>query len=124
MLIRIKNLRLRTVIGVFDWEREHQQDVIINIELKFDGSAAAASDALDDTIDYKALKKRIMAEVEQSSYQLLEKLAGRILEIVMDEPRIDAATVEVDKPSALRFTDSVSVVCSAERRKRSDEPGG
>lgn len=115
MVIRIKNLRLRTIIGVLDWEREHKQEVVANIELEFDGAAAGRSDRIEDTIDYRALKRKIMAHVESSQYFLLERLAGVILEVVMAEPRVQAATVEVDKPHALRFADSVSVTCSARR---------
>jgi len=115
MMIRIKNLRCRTVIGVYEWEREQEQSVVVNIELHFDGAAAARSDRLEDTVNYKALKKRIMAEVEQGKFQLIEALADHILKIVMDDPKVTAAAVEVDKPHALRFADSVSVTCSARR---------
>ena len=115
MLIRLKNLRLRTVIGVYDWERQDKQDVIINIEIDFDGAKAGQSDKLEDTINYKAIKQRVIAEVENARYFLIEKLATRILEIVMSEPKVRRATVEVDKPRALRFTDSVSVTVSARR---------
>ncbi|MFP4106942.1 MAG: dihydroneopterin aldolase [Phycisphaerae bacterium] len=110
MLIRIKNLRLRTIIGVYDWEREHEQDVVINITLRFDGSKAVKSDDLNDTVDYKTMNKHIIAEVQKSSYELIEALAGRVLDLVMEDEKVLEATVEVDKPGVLRFTDSVSVV--------------
>lgn len=117
MLIRIKNLRLRTIIGVNEWERTQAQEVVVNVEMEFDGTAAAGSDDLADTIDYKSLKRRIMERVEASSFFLLEKLASEILRIVTAEPRVIRATVEVDKPAALRFADSVSVVCSGGRER-------
>ena len=115
MIIRIKNLRLRTIVGVNDWEREAKQDVIINIEFEFDGTQAIETDRLEDTVDYKAMKRRIITAVENSRFYLLDKLAGRILEIVMEDERVRRAMVEVDKPQALRFADSVSVCCSAEK---------
>lgn len=115
MKIRIKNLRLRTVVGIYAWERKEAQDVIINIDLEFDGSRAAETDNIKDTVDYKSLKKHIIKEVEASRFQLLEKLAGHILDIVMSDQKVYRAHVEVDKPNALRFADSVSVECSAER---------
>lgn len=115
MVIRIKNLRLRTIIGVFDWEREHPQDIVVNAAIEFDGAPAAASDNLADAVDYKAIKQRIMREVEASRYQLLEKLTARIAQIILDDPKVLRATVEVDKPHALRFCDSVSVTHTAER---------
>lgn len=115
MIIRIKNLRLRAVIGLNDWERDVHQDLIINIELAFDGEKAGQSDDIADTVDYKAMKQRIRSEVESSHYKLLEALATHILDIVMAEERVLRASVEVDKPHALRFADSVSVTCSRER---------
>lgn len=115
MIVRIKNLRLRVVVGVYEWERKHPQDVVINVEFAFDGAKAMTSDDLDDTVDYKRIKKEILAAVEDTHYALIEKLAGRVLEIVLADPRVQRATVEVDKPGALRFADSVSVTASAER---------
>ena len=117
MVIRIKNLRLRAIIGVNAWEREHAQEVVLNIELEYDGARAADTDNIEDAIDYKRLKLRIMQEVEASHYFLLEKLAGRVLEIVARDPKVQQAVVEIDKPSALRFADSVSVTCSFTRDK-------
>lgn len=115
MKIKIKNLRVRTIIGIYEWEREHLQEVVVNVEMEFDGKKATQSDAIEDTVNYKALKKRILAEVEQSNFQLLEKLANHILQIVMEDPKVQKGIVEVDKPHALRFADSVSVICSEER---------
>ena len=117
MQIRIKDLRLRTIIGVEEWEREHRQDVIVNITMDFDGSQAAASDDLADTIDYKTLEYKVIQEVENADFYLLEKLAHRILELTMEAERVKRATVEVDKPHALRFADSISVTCSGERKE-------
>lgn len=107
--IRMTDLLLRTVIGIHDWERKCKQDVIINVALDFDASVAAQSDDVNDTIDYKALKLAIMDLVESSRYNLLEKLAGEILTLIMKDERITQARVRIDKPGALRFAKSVSV---------------
>ncbi|MBN2104678.1 dihydroneopterin aldolase [bacterium] len=115
MKIHIKNLRLQTVVGIQAWERKTKQDVVINIHFEFDGSEALKTDHIQDTIDYKSLKKRVIKQVEASQFYLLEKLASSILDIVMDDPKVVRASVEVDKPQALRFADSVSVECSEER---------
>ncbi len=115
MIIRIKDLRLRTIIGINDWEREQEQDIVINAGIVFDGRAAADSDEIADTIDYKSLTKAMIAHVEGSSWNLLEKLATRLLEIALADPRVESAWVEVDKPGALRFADSVSVRVDGER---------
>ncbi len=116
MMIRIKNLRLRSIIGIFDWERVHKQDLILNIQMKFDGSKAASSDKIEDTVDYKKINKNIISEVENSQFFLLEKLAQRVLEIILENPRVLYAKVEIDKPGALRFADSVSIECEAEKK--------
>lgn len=115
MQVHIQNLRLRTIIGINDWEREKKQDIVINITFEFDGNQAASTDDINDTVDYKTMTKRIIALVEESSYYLLEKLADSILKIVMTDQRVLAATVTVAKPQALRYADSVSVSCSSRR---------
>lgn len=115
MIIRIQDLRLRAIIGIYDWERTEKQDVVINIELEFDGTKASQSDQIDDTVDYKTLTKRIIQHVEDSQFFLVEKLADSILNIVMDAPLVQRASVIVDKPQALRFADSVSIECTASR---------
>lgn len=117
MQIHIKNLRLRTIIGTDDWEREHSQDVIVNATMEFDATEAVRNDEIGETVDYCAVKRRIVEQVEQARFLLVEKLAHRILEIIMEEPKVLKASVEVDKPHALRFADSVSISCSAERER-------
>lgn len=115
MIIRIKDLRLRAVIGINDWEREHKQDIVINLELEFDGRKAGETDDIADTVNYKAITKQIIKEVEASEFYLLEKLSSSIIKIVMQDDKVKKASVEIDKPHALRFADSVSVICSADR---------
>jgi FolB domain-containing protein len=114
--IRIKGLALRCVVGVYPEERRERQDVVINVRLEADLGPASRSDDLRETVDYKALKKRIVAMVEDSSFQLIEKLAGRIAEICLEDPGVLAAEVEVEKPGALRFARTASVTI---RRQRS-----
>lgn len=108
--IYIRDLALRCIIGIFPAERENKQDVVINVELGCASfAAAAASDAIEDAVDYKAVTKRIIALVEQSDFQLIETMAERIAELVLVDPRVQVATVSVDKPGALRFARSVAV---------------
>lgn len=113
--IRITNLKLRTIIGINDWERECKQDIVINVTIDCDATKAAKSDTIEDAVDYKTLTKRIIKEVEASSFFLLEKLAKVILNIVMENSLVREAAVRVDKPLALRFADSVSVELSEKR---------
>jgi len=107
--IHIRDLALRCVIGLYPEERREKQDIIINIALEADLAAAAASDQIADTVDYKALKKKVLALVETSSFNLIETLADRIAQLALEEARVRRATVTVDKPGALRFARSVAV---------------
>ena len=116
-VIKIKDLRLRTILGVEDWERENKQDIVINITVEFDGLKAAESDDLNDTVDYKAMKQNIIKLVESSSFFLVEKLAGEVLKICMSDKLVDKAIVEIDKPHALRFAESVSVTMSGKKKR-------
>lgn len=109
MIIRIKNLRLRAVIGVNDWERKERQAVVVNAEIEFDGSAAVVSDHIDDTIDYRSISRRIIEYIEESEFQLIEALAGNLLQVVMEDSRVDRCRIEIDKPNAIRSADSTSV---------------
>ena len=120
--ITIENLRLRTIIGINDWERETRQDVVVNVELELAPGTVFTRDAIDETVDYKRLNKRLIAEVERSSFFLLEKLCDHLLGLVMEDGRVRRARVRVAKPGALRFTDSVSVECSAERETAGTGP--
>lgn len=115
MIIRVKNLKLRTTIGIFDWERKIKQDIIINYAFRIDGILVRDNDAIESTVDYKTLNKKIIKEVEESEFFLIEKLAQHILNLIMSNDRVKEATVEVDKPNALHYSDSVSVECKAKR---------
>lgn len=115
MIIKIENLRLRTIIGIYDWEKETLQDLVINVTIDFDGGKAAVSDDIEDTIDYKAINKKIISFVETNNFNLLERVAGGICDIVFENPAVRWASVKVEKPGALRFADSVSVTEARER---------
>jgi len=110
--IRITDLKLRTIIGINDWEREELQDVKINLQIEFDETASIQSDDIKDTIDYKTLSKEIIRFVEHAEFFLLEKLTAGVLDIIMKSPKVRSASVRIDKPQALRFSESVSVELS------------
>ena len=110
--IFIRYLALRCIIGIFPEERREKQDIIINVVLEADLAPAAASDQLADTVDYKALKKTILALVDTSAFNLIEALADRIAQLALKDKRVRRATVTVDKPGALRFARSVAVEIS------------
>ena len=115
MLVRIKNLKLKAIIGIDNWERKKKQTVVINIEYEIKNTKAHKTDNIKDTLNYRTLTKEIIEYVKSSRFQLLEKLTGNILKIILKDKRISQAKVEIDKPGALRFSDSVSVECFAKR---------
>jgi dihydroneopterin aldolase/2-amino-4-hydroxy-6-hydroxymethyldihydropteridine diphosphokinase len=117
--IQIKDLLLRTIIGINDQERRNRQDVLINIILHADTRAAGASDSIDEAVNYRTITKQIIKLVEASQFYLVEKLAAEIAAICLDDPRVERAVVRVEKPGALRFARSVGVEIE---RTRADLP--
>jgi dihydroneopterin aldolase / 2-amino-4-hydroxy-6-hydroxymethyldihydropteridine diphosphokinase len=107
--IHIKDLLLRTVIGINAEERRDRQDVLINITLDADLRAAGRSDDIQDAVNYRSITKRIIQLVEQSQFYLVEKLAAEIAALCLADPRVASARVTVEKPGALRFARSVGV---------------
>jgi D-erythro-7,8-dihydroneopterin triphosphate epimerase len=113
--IRISDLLIRTIIGGNDWERNALQDVIVTIEMTYDVQKAIATDSMDDVLDYKKLKRKIISEVEKSRFNLLESLTSCVLGLVMADERVQNASVKIEKPGALRFAKTVSVEMSDRR---------
>jgi 2-amino-4-hydroxy-6-hydroxymethyldihydropteridine diphosphokinase len=107
--IVIRDLLVRCVLGVTDEERREKQDVVINLVLLADLRPAARSDRIEDAVDYRTIKKRIVKIAEASGYRLVEALAERVAGICLEEPRVLQAQVRVDKPSVLRFARTVGV---------------
>lgn len=108
-IIKIHNLRLRTYIGFNPEEKAKQQDVVINIEIKYCISEAALNDQVEHALNYKTITKAVIQHVEQGRFLLLEKLVADIVELSSQHPDVAYAKVTVDKPHALRFADSVSL---------------
>ena len=107
--IYIRDLRVRCIIGIYDEERREKQDVVINITLAGDFSAAGQSDDIRDAVNYKDVKKRILDLGETSHFMLIETLAEHVAALCLNEPKVREATVTIDKPGALRFARSVAV---------------
>ena len=107
--IYIRDLAIRCIIGVNEDERTEKQDVIINVILFTDTGKAGQTDALEDSVDYKKVKKAIISLVESSEFLLIEKLADEIAKVCLDDAKVQKVDVTVDKPGALRYTRSVAV---------------
>ena len=106
----IDDLRIQTVIGVFDWEREITQTISIDLQMAFDISRAAESDSIEDTLDYKAVSKRLIQFVEDSEFQLVEALADHCARIVLDEFPVSWLQLKLSKPGAVRGSSAVGVI--------------
>jgi D-erythro-7,8-dihydroneopterin triphosphate epimerase len=113
--IRIKNLKLRTIIGINDDERINKQDILINVCLQVAPVPFEDKDTDLPFPNYRTLTKKIIQEVEKSQFFLLEKLTEHLLDLLMEDTRVIQATLEIDKPHALRFADSVSITMQRSR---------
>ena len=106
----IEDLRIQTVIGVFDWEREITQTISLDLQMAFDISRAAKSDNIADTLDYKSVSKRLIQFVESSEFQLVEALAEHSAQIVLDEFPVNWLRLKLSKPGAVRGSSAVGVI--------------
>ena len=114
----IENLTVETVIGIFDWEREIRQAVSLDLEMEFDIAKAAASDSISDTLDYKAVSKRLIHFIEQSEFQLVESLAEKCAAIVLDEFPVKRLKLKLSKPGAVRGSSAVGVIIERSKNSR------
>ena len=109
-IIYLHDLRIETVIGINDWERRIKQTLVLDVELGTDIRRAAAADRIEDTVDYKAVAKRLIAFVEGSSVFLVETLAERIADILINEFKVPWCRVRLNKQGAVRFVTDVGVI--------------
>lgn len=109
-IIFLHDLRIDTVIGIWDWERKIRQTVAIDLEMSADIARAAATDSVDDTLNYKLVAKRLQEFVAASSFQLVETLAEKVAGIVLDEFEVEWVRVRVSKPGAIRGSRDVGVI--------------
>ncbi|MES9873934.1 MAG: dihydroneopterin aldolase [Candidatus Sedimenticola sp. PURPLELP] len=115
-IVFLRDLRVETVIGIYDWEREIKQTVVLDLDMGTDIRKAAASDSIEDTLDYKAVSKRLIAFVEESSFQLVETLAERCAEIVLDEFNVPWVKLTLNKIGAVSSARDVGVIIERGQR--------
>ena len=114
--LRIEGVRFQCVIGVTDRERENPREIVADLHVRVDFEKAAASDSIRDTVDYRALTRRLVAAGESSRFHLVEALATHLVRVILDEfPSVEEARVEVEKPGALSAARSVRAVVAAQR---------
>ena len=105
----IKDLLVRGIIGIRDWEREKPQDILINVTVFSDMRRAAETDDIKYCVDYSALAKKIQTHAETAARLTVEALADDLVKICLEQDKVKKAIVRVEKPSAVRFAKSVGV---------------
>ena len=109
-IIFLKDLRIDTIIGIYEWERRTRQTVIFDIEVGADIARAARTDAIEDTLNYKAVAKRIISFVENSDCRLIETLAERVADILLREFKVPWLRLCLNKQGAVRGVRDVGVI--------------
>ena len=117
-IVFLHEMKVDTVIGIWEWERKIRQTVVIDLEMAADIRKAAASDSIDDALNYKSVAKRLQQFVADSEFQLVETLAEQVAAIVMDEFGVSWVRVKLNKPGAIRGARDVGIVI--ERGERTD----
>ncbi|MEJ5241379.1 MAG: dihydroneopterin aldolase [Anaerolineales bacterium] len=111
----IKDLLVRGIIGINDWERREPQDILINIVLFTDTRRAAVSDRIEDCVNYRTVAKKVQAHAERAERWTVEALANDLARLCLEEPGVQRVIVRVEKPGAVRFAASVGVEIERER---------
>jgi len=115
-IVFIEDLRIDTIIGIYDWEREVKQTIALDIEMAADNTKAAATENIDDALNYKAVAKRLIAFTEDSQFQLVETLAERLAEIILDEFDVPWCRLKLSKLGAVTGSRSVGVIIERGQR--------
>ncbi len=114
--IFIHALKTETIVGIFDWERQVKQTVLMDIEFSADIRKAAISDSIDDTLNYKGVAKRVLAFVDESSFHLVETLAEHVAMLILEEFGVSWVSVTLSKPGAIRSSRDVGVMLERARQ--------
>ena len=109
-LVYIHELEIDTIIGIYDWEREQKQTVVINLEMGTDIRPAAVSEDIEKALDYKQVAKRLIAFVEPAEFLLIEAMAEQIAQLVMDEFKVPWLRLQLGKPGAVTGSKDVGVI--------------
>ncbi|MGB9428396.1 MAG: dihydroneopterin aldolase [Gammaproteobacteria bacterium] len=108
-IVFIRDLRIETVVGIYDWERRIKQIVSLDLDMSADIGRAAKSDRIEDTLDYKAVAKRVAQFVSEAQFQLVETLAEKVAQLILDEFKVKHVIVTLHKPGAVSGSKSVGV---------------
>lgn len=115
MIIKIKNLSLKTILGIYEWEQNFDREILINAEIYTNFDEARYSNSIEDTIDYGEIINQIKSLVASKNFQLIEKLAQEILDLIMQDERIFKCILEVDKLKVIDEVESFSITLTQEK---------
>jgi 7,8-dihydroneopterin aldolase/epimerase/oxygenase len=115
MLLKIKNLRLKTNLGVYDWEKTFDREIIVNLEIETDFLDSLTSDNLEDAIDYDAISQKVKNFITINKFGLIEKMAKDLLDEILQDKRIKRCKLEIDKVGSIDFVESASITLEKER---------
>jgi dihydroneopterin aldolase len=115
--IFIRALKAEAIIGIFDWERQVKQTILVDIEISADVRKAAVSDAIADTLNYKRVAKRVLAFIEASQFHLVETLTEHIAMLILAEFDVPRVRVALSKPGAVRNSRDVGVIVERDRER-------
>jgi 7,8-dihydroneopterin aldolase/epimerase/oxygenase len=114
-IVYLRDLKIECIVGIYEWERRVKQTIVLDLDMGADIKRAAASDRIEDTLDYKSVAKRLIEFVGASQFQLVETLAEKIAELVLNEFRVPWVRVRVNKRGAVRHATDVGVVIERQR---------
>ncbi len=116
MIIKIKNFRFTTILGIYNWEQKVDREIIINAAIHTDFDKARFTHNIKDTIDYDEIIKKIKNLLSNNNFKLIEELAQNILELIMQDERVKKVELEIDKLKVVENVDSFSITLTQERK--------
>lgn len=115
MKIKIKDFKLKTNLGIYDWEKNFEREIIINLEIEINDSKSVISDNIADTVDYELIYNQIKQLISSKKYNLIEKMAQEILDLIMLDSRIHKCKIEIDKMNIFDEVRSCAVSLESKR---------
>ena len=115
--IFVRTLKAEAIIGIFDWERQVKQTVVLDIEMAANIRKAALTDSIEDTLNYKGVAKRVLAFVAASQFHLVETLAEHVAMLILEEFNVEWVGIVLSKPGAVRSSRDVGVALERDRSR-------
>lgn len=115
MIIKIKNLRIKTIIGIYDWEQNFEREIIINANIFTNYNNSLVTDEIEDTIDYDKIVSDIKTLTKEKKFKLIEKLAQEVMNLIMRNKKVKKCQLEIDKVGAVEGLESFAILIEEEK---------